>query len=53
MDLGVLPGTVIRAEMISPTGDPTAYRVRGALIALRAAQAQLIRVERLPNAAAA
>jgi DtxR family Mn-dependent transcriptional regulator len=47
MDLGVLPGTLIRAEMVSPTGDPTAYRVRDALMALRADQARLIRVERL------
>jgi DtxR family Mn-dependent transcriptional regulator len=53
MDLGVLPGTRIRAEMKSPTGDPTAYRVRDALIALRAEQAELIRVERLPQRAAA
>jgi DtxR family Mn-dependent transcriptional regulator len=53
MDLGVLPGTRIRAEMRSPTGDPTAYRVRDALIALRAEQAELIRVERLPQQAAA
>ena len=53
MDLGVLPGTVIRAEMRSPNGDPTAYRVRDALIALRAEQAEVIRVERLPQARAA
>jgi DtxR family Mn-dependent transcriptional regulator len=52
MDLGILPGTMIRAEVTSPTGDPTAYRVRDALIALRAEQAQLILVERLPRAAA-
>ena len=31
--------------MTSPSGDPTAYKVRGALIALRKEQAQLIRVE--------
>jgi len=49
LDLGVLPGTVIRAEMRSPNGDPTAYRIRGALIALRAEQAAVIRVERLPE----
>jgi DtxR family Mn-dependent transcriptional regulator len=42
MDLGVLPGTLIQAEMISPSGDPTAYRVRDALIALRREQADLI-----------
>ena len=42
MDLGFLPGALISAEMISPGGDPTAYRIRGALIALRREQAQLI-----------
>ena len=51
MDLGVLPGTVIVAEMRSPNGDPTAYRIRDALIALRAEQAEMIRVERLPEPA--
>ncbi len=42
MDLGIVPGTIIEAEMRSPSGDPTAYRVRGALIALRKEQADLI-----------
>lgn len=46
MDLGILPGTSIKAELTSPGGDPTAYRVRGALIALRREQADLIRVTR-------
>jgi DtxR family Mn-dependent transcriptional regulator len=46
MDLGILPGTVIRAEMISPSGDPTAYLIRGALIGLRKEQAALINVSR-------
>lgn len=45
MDLGILPGTTIEVEMTSPGGDPTAYKVRGALIALRKEQARLIRVE--------
>jgi DtxR family Mn-dependent transcriptional regulator len=44
LDLGILPGTDIRAEMASPSGNPTAYRVRGALIALREEQARLITV---------
>jgi DtxR family Mn-dependent transcriptional regulator len=52
LDLGVLPGTVIRAEMRSPNGDPTAYRVRDALIALRAEQAEMIRVDRVAESAA-
>ncbi len=45
MDLGILPGTTIEVEMTSPSGDPTAYKVRGALIALRKEQARLIQVE--------
>jgi DtxR family Mn-dependent transcriptional regulator len=44
MDLGILPGTVIAAELSSPSGDPTAYRVRDALIALRREQADMIYV---------
>jgi len=47
LDLGILPGTVITAEMASPSGDPTAYRIRDALIALRREQAALIRIERM------
>ena len=46
MDLGILPGTLIEAEMTSPSGDPTAYRVRGALIALRQEQADMINITR-------
>ncbi len=45
LDLGVVPGTVISAEMLSPSGDPMAYRIRGALIALRQAHARWIEVE--------
>ena len=45
LDLGILPGTIIEAEMRSPGGDPVAYRIRGALIALRQEQADLIHVE--------
>ena len=47
MDLGILPGTVIQAELVSPSGDPTAYRIRDALIALRKEQADWVRVELL------
>lgn len=46
MDLGIVPGTIIKAEMVSPSGDPTAYLIRGALIALRREQAALINVSR-------
>lgn len=44
MDLGLVPGTAITAELRSPLGDPVAYRVRGALVALRREQAQRIAI---------
>jgi DtxR family Mn-dependent transcriptional regulator len=50
LDLGVVPGTEITADMRSAGGDPTAYRIRGALIALRREQASWIRVERAVRA---
>ena len=46
MDLGILPGTSIKVEMSSPSGNPKAYRVRGAVIALRQSQAEDIRIQR-------
>jgi DtxR family Mn-dependent transcriptional regulator len=47
LDLGILPGTMIIAEYKSPQQDPTAYRVRDSLIALRDDQAQSIIVKSL------
>jgi DtxR family Mn-dependent transcriptional regulator len=47
LDLGVVPGTMIKAETRSPSGDPTAYIIRGALIALRENQAKMIKVKKL------
>lgn len=44
LDLGFVPGTTVEVDMISPAGDPTAYRVRGSVIALRREQANLIRI---------
>jgi DtxR family Mn-dependent transcriptional regulator len=43
-DLGIIPGTEIQVEMVNPGGDPTAYRIRGTVIALRSNQARLIKV---------
>jgi Fe2+ transport system protein FeoA len=45
MDLGILPGAAIEVALENPLGDPTAYRVRGAVIALRREQARQIQVE--------
>ena len=44
LDLGIVPGTVVAAEMDSPTGDLTAYQIRGAVVAFRKEQADWIYV---------
>jgi DtxR family Mn-dependent transcriptional regulator len=51
MDLGLVPGTEVTAELSSIAGDPTAYRVRGTLIALREDQAKLVQITRDAGAA--
>jgi DtxR family Mn-dependent transcriptional regulator len=45
LDLGVVRGTEIVPELVSAAGDPVAYRIRGALIALRREQAAWITLE--------
>lgn len=45
MDMGILPGTRITTELVSPMGDPIAYRVRGTVVALRREQCSEIEVE--------
>lgn len=47
LDLGFVPGTVLEIDLVSPGGDPTAYRVRGASIALRREQTERIRIRRV------
>lgn len=42
MDLGIVPGTKIEAELESLTSDPIAYRVRGTIVALRKQQTDRI-----------
>ena len=51
MDLGVIPGTVIEVERRSASGDPRAYNIRDASIALRNTHAELIHIKRLEEAA--
>ncbi|MYG81202.1 MAG: hypothetical protein F4187_05275 [Gemmatimonadetes bacterium] len=48
LDLGVVPGTEVHARMQSAAGDPVAYDIRGALIALRREQAAHILVSGVP-----
>ena len=44
LDLGFVPGTWIESEMVGPGGDPTAYRLRGTLVALRQEQAAHVHI---------
>ncbi len=45
-DLGWTQGTPIRCVRVSPLGDPVAYGVRGAILALRRADSRGISVRR-------
>lgn len=47
LDLGLIKGTVVESIRRSPSGDPTAYGFRGAVIALRSEEASKILVELL------
>ena len=42
LDLGLIKGTSITPLFVSPSGDPTAYEVRGSVIAIRVEDASLI-----------
>ncbi len=44
LDLGLSIGTEVEAVRKSPLGDPVAYRIRGATVALRREQAERIEV---------
>jgi DtxR family Mn-dependent transcriptional regulator len=46
LDLGITPGVLIEPVMQSGFGEPTAYRVRDTLIALRQEQSDLILIDR-------
>lgn len=39
LDLGLVPGSIIHVIRRSPMGDPTAYNIRGGIIALRKEEA--------------
>jgi len=45
LDLGLICGTRVEALQKSPSGDPIAYEIRGAVIALRSEEAAQILVE--------
>lgn len=43
-DMGLVRGTPVRCLQLSPLGDPAAYLIRGAVIALRRADSRQVRV---------
>ncbi|MBP7175790.1 MAG: ferrous iron transport protein A [Thermoclostridium sp.] len=45
LDLGIMMDTPVEALQKSPSGDPTAYQIRGTVIAIRKAEASGILVE--------
>ncbi len=45
LDLGLIYDTTVKPLGQSPSGDPTAYEIRGATIALRSEEASQILVE--------
>ncbi len=45
LDLGLIPGTEVRAVMLSPLGNPMGYEIRGSIIALRLQDASKIIVK--------
>lgn len=47
LDLGLINDTVVEALQRSPSGEPVAYAVRGAVIALRSDESSKIIVEAL------
>ena len=47
LDLGLVDGTTVEALQKSPSGDPVAYFIRGAVIALRAEDANQVLIHSL------
>lgn len=47
LDLGIVPNTNIEALYKSPSGDPVAYFIRGAVIALRSEDAKKILINKI------
>lgn len=48
-DLGLIEGTLVRCLYKSPLGDPKAYLIRGAVIALRKSDADTVAVDPLAD----
>lgn len=48
LDMGLIPGTQVVCVAVSPAGDPRAYLIRGAVIALRGRDARGVTLETEP-----
>lgn len=48
MDMGVLPGEIIKVEKVAPLGNPIEVTVRGYSLSLRKGEAKEIKIEVLP-----
>lgn len=49
LDLGLIPNSVVTTERQSPAGNPTAYNIRGAIIALRSEEAKNVIISPLKH----
>lgn len=45
LDLGLIKGTNVKTVLISPMGNPIAYEIRGATIALRKEDSRFINIK--------
>ncbi len=48
-ELGLIKGTVVSKSLVAPSGNPSAYLIRGAQIAIRNEYAKAITVERVTS----
>ena len=49
LDLGLLPGTEVRAIRRAPLGDPAVYELRGARLCLRREDARHVQLDRIDS----
>ena len=47
LDLGLIPDTLVRSIRRSPSGDPTAYLIRGTTLGLRSEETNLVEIKEL------
>ena len=47
IDIGIVSGTKVECVLVSPSMDPKAYMIKGAVIAIRSEDAKFIKVEKV------